>query len=66
MPAAPPKVGSGTRLGKRAVNVWLPETLVEAMHAYLGSLRPEPSVTTCMKTALEDYLVSKGFWPPEK
>lgn len=54
-----------SRQGKRAVNVWLPESLVEAMHAYLESFPLEPSATSLVKASVEAYLADKGHWPPK-
>jgi hypothetical protein len=40
--------------------------LSEALEAYLDTLRPRPTTTAIMITALEDFLAEKGFWPPKK
>lgn len=38
--------------------------LAAALNAYIKSLRPEPKITAVVVAALEDFLASKGFWPP--
>jgi hypothetical protein len=46
------------------LNARLPRDHALALEAYLGSQRPAPTVTAVVLTALEDFLRSKGFWPP--
>jgi hypothetical protein len=41
--------------------------LGEALDKYLASIRPKPTTTAVVETALEDFLAKAGFWkPPEQ
>jgi hypothetical protein len=42
----------------------VPPPLAEALEAYLDSLRPKPTTTAIVITALEDFLAAKGYWRP--
>lgn len=42
----------------------LPESQRKALAAYRESLRPRPSESEIVRTALEMFLKEKGFWPP--
>lgn len=62
--AATRKAGRPANPGARRVVCNLPGKLSEAMDRYVSEVRPHPSVTNILVTALEDFLHSKGFWPP--
>lgn len=46
------------------VGVKLPDDLAQALDAYLHSLDVEPGSPAVMRTALEEFLEQRGFWPP--
>lgn len=46
------------------LNVWLPAELLEALRAYLASTAPRVSKTAAVEMAMQDFLRTKGFWPP--
>ena len=60
-PAAAPEP---ERKPQVAISLRMSKQLAEALDAYVHSLRPEPFTTSVLKTALEDFLAAKGFWPP--
>lgn len=53
----------GKRSG-RALNVWLPEDLLDALDKYVEESRPQTSAKAVVKVALEDFLTKEGRWPP--
>ncbi len=46
-----------------AVMVRLPPELAEAIEAYREGVRPHPTMTGVVVTALEDFLAAKERWP---
>jgi hypothetical protein len=42
----------------------VPPELADALNRCLKSLRPKPNTTAVVIAALEDFLASRGFWPP--
>ncbi len=42
-----------------------PAELFAALEAYREATRPQPSEAECLRTALEEFLRAKGFWPPK-
>lgn len=46
----------------RRLSVRLRPDLADSLAAFLASLRPQPSETSVIEAALEDYLQGKGFW----
>lgn len=42
----------------------LPEELRAAMLRFLGSSRPSFDKSKTLRTALEEFLERRGFWPP--
>lgn len=42
------------------------QELVAALAEYQASSRPPIEKSACLRTALEDFLKSKGFWPPQQ
>lgn len=43
--------------------VELPPALLEALEAYLATLRPKVLKTNLTQTLFEDFLTKQGFWP---
>lgn len=58
-----PVQATSNRTGK-PVNVWIEPALYAALKSYLDSQRPRPTTTSAVEVALEDFLRTKGFWPP--
>lgn len=48
------------RPGKRNVNAWISEELGHALATYLEGTRPQPTVTSVLEVALEDFLRARG------
>jgi hypothetical protein len=46
-------------------SLWVPPELMEALRAYVEASRPKTTVTETLRTATEDFLQSKGYWPPK-
>lgn len=44
----------------------LPRELVEALERYRAEQRPVPDKSGVIAVALEDFLQSKGYWPPPR
>ncbi len=44
----------------------VPRELIEALERYLSSTRPRPDKGATVEVAIEDFLKSKGFWPPKQ
>lgn len=42
-----------------------PKELFAALESYCTSSRPKYDVSETLRTALEEFLVRKGFWPPK-
>ena len=40
-----------------------PQELFAALARYLEATRPQPSEAECLRTALEEFLEKRGFWP---
>lgn len=69
MPAAAPARPATAASDKRSragrnLNVWLPTALVDALDRYVDTSRPRTDKTGATEVALEEFLKSKGFWPP--
>ena len=43
-----------------------PAKLFDALEAYLKDTRPMPSEAETLRTALEEFLKSRGYWPSPK
>lgn len=41
-----------------------PQELFDALTAYIEATRPQPTDSAVLRVALEEFLASKGFWPP--
>lgn len=41
-----------------------PADLFEALEKFIAESRPQPTESECLRTALEQFLESKGYWPP--
>lgn len=41
------------------------QELFDAMNRLIAESRPKTNKTEVLRTALEDYLASKGYWPPK-
>jgi hypothetical protein len=37
--------------------------LFAALDRYIGSVRPQPTESACLRLALEEFLARRGFWP---
>lgn len=46
------------------VNVNIPKPLRAALDAYLDAAKPEVTITAAATAAFEEFLASRGFWPP--
>ena len=66
-PGRPPsdKAGKGEAGETVSYSVRVPPDLNDALVAYLKTLRPTPGVSETFRTALEDFLQTKGFWSPK-
>lgn len=66
-PSSEPAPGrpSSRRSGK-AVQVYLPDELSDALNAYIGGTRPTPTKTAVIEMALEDLLRKAGYLPERK
>jgi hypothetical protein len=42
----------------------LDQALLEALERYIATTRPRPTTTAVLVAALEEYLASRGEWPP--
>lgn len=42
-----------------------PQELFDALDSYVETVRPRVTSSAALRTALEDYLTARGFWPPE-
>jgi hypothetical protein len=42
-----------------------PPDLFAALQAYQDATRPTPSDSECIRTAIEEFLEKRGFWPPK-
>ncbi len=42
----------------------LPGPLQEAFAKYLDASKPRPYKSEVLRTALEEFLAARGFWPP--
>lgn len=40
-----------------------PAELFEALQRYQDATKPTPSDSACIRTALEEFLEKRGFWP---
>jgi len=60
MPATAPK---RVRVG-RNLNVWLPEPLMQALERYVNESRPRTDKTAVAEVAVEEFLTTRGYWPP--
>jgi hypothetical protein len=54
------------RSPSRVVFARISPALGEALDRYIDSLRPRPTMTSVLEVMVEDYLKSKGFWPPQE
>jgi len=59
------KRAASSHVGKHRETITVSPKLLEAIDAYIESLRPEPSRTAVWTVAMEDFLAAHGFWPPE-
>lgn len=41
-----------------------PQELFDAMERYIADTRPQPTEAASLRTALEEFLTARGFWPP--
>lgn len=41
-----------------------PQELFDALERYQDATRPRPSDSECIRTAIEEFLEKRGFWPP--
>jgi hypothetical protein len=65
MVEAPAEQKKPNRVG-RSKNYYLSEDLISAIEHFRKSLSPMmPSETTVVRTAIEQFLEGKGFWPPK-
>jgi hypothetical protein len=39
--------------------------LFAALEDYIEATRPRPDLSECLRTALEEFLQKRGFWPPK-
>ena len=46
------------------IYAYIPPQLRKALNAYLENTRPNPSLTSAVEVALEEFLKERGFWPP--
>lgn len=58
-PAEEPK--RPQRSGK-AVNVWIPDDLHDALKTFLASQRVPPRITDVVELALQEFLQREGVW----
>lgn len=70
-PGRPPKGGTPkSRNQSRHANprkaFHAPQLLFDALGDYCRAQRPEIDEAAAMRTALEDFLSAKGFWPPKQ
>jgi hypothetical protein len=60
-----PKVAERPVREGRNLNFWVSSRHARALDDYLASMRPAPTITSSMETALEEFLERRGFWPPK-
>jgi hypothetical protein len=48
----------------RNLNVWLPEPLLTAWERSVNDSRPRTDKTAAAEVAVEEFLTSRGYWPP--
>jgi hypothetical protein len=60
------KRAATSHVGKHRETITVSPKLLEAIDAYIESLRPEPSRTAVWQVAMEDFLAAHGFWEQEK
>lgn len=41
------------------------QELLDALERYRDATKPPPSEAGCLRTALEEFLEKRGFWPPK-
>lgn len=41
-----------------------PAALFAALDRYVNEAKPPPSESAALRTALEEFLVNRGYWPP--
>lgn len=42
-----------------------PQELLDALERYRSETKPPPSEAGCLRTALEEFLAKRGYWPPK-
>jgi hypothetical protein len=52
----------GNKLPREAFH--MPKTLHDALLRFCDDARPETTKTAVIRLALEDFLKSRGYWPP--
>jgi hypothetical protein len=50
---------------KHVIYATVPQALREALEAYIDKTRPHPDKSAVVEAAIEDFLRSQGFWPPQ-
>ncbi|MCE9561104.1 MAG: hypothetical protein K8U57_03520 [Planctomycetes bacterium] len=64
-----PKTNKGDRNASRHVqprkSFHASQELFDALQTYQDSLKPTPNDSECLRTALEEFLEKRGFWPPK-
>jgi len=43
-----------------------PAELFAALDRYVSQTKPPPSESAALRTALEEFLTNRGYWPPER
>lgn len=43
-----------------------PQELFDALNRYIAGARPAPTDAAVLRTALEEFLEKRGFWPPKE
>jgi hypothetical protein len=48
------------------VYAYVDPELRHALDRYLEETRPNPSLTSALEVALEEFLKARGYWPPKR
>ena len=65
----PPKDGVAARKGDRHTQprkvFHAPQSLFDALEAYIRDTNPPPTEAATLRAALEGFLKERGYWPPK-
>lgn len=63
-PSEPSPSQPSGRPGKKQLGFFVDKVLWDAFEAFIESQKPAASVTAHLELSIEEYLTSRGYWPP--